>query len=111
MNNQTMSAELFFSMGRLIAMSSLLFIVILVLFVILILFCHERNTSRFDDHELRSDIDGTVTENKILELSNLKQYASTHRNQLMSMTTSMDSSQPEIDEQKVRSTTNLISSP
>ncbi len=107
MNNQTITSvptELFFSMGRLAAISSLLFIVILVCIVIFFLFYQQRNVSHFDGHELRSETEPTITENKILELSNFKQYASIIGNNFQLI----NSSQSDIDEQKCQSTTNLI---
>jgi len=111
-NNQTMSylpAELFFSMGRLAAILSLLFIVIIVLIIIFLLFFQQKNTSQFDEHELYSETDPTIIENRILELSNFKQYASIdNTNHLKS--SSINSSRIDINEQKTRSTINLISS-
>jgi len=111
MDNQTTTSslppELFFSLGRLAAISSLLFIVILVFIIIFLLFYHQRYTSNFGEHELRSETD--PTENKIVEFSNLKQYTSTDNNHQL-MTTSMNLSQIDINDQKTRSTINLISS-
>jgi hypothetical protein len=106
-DNQTISLlpdELFFSVGHLAAILSLLFIVVLVLIVIFLLFFQQRNTSGFDDYPVRSESEPTITESKTLELSNFKQYASTDNNQSMNFT------QTEIDGEKIRSTTNLISS-
>jgi predicted PurR-regulated permease PerM len=113
MNNQTMQflpAELYFSMGRIAAISSLLCIVILALIIIFLLFFQQRQTSRFDEHELQSDTEQSITENRTLELSNLKQYSSTDINQLMTTATSMHSFHSEIDQQLAGSKTNLISS-
>jgi len=111
MNNQTITpvpTELFFSMGRLAAISSLLFIVLLVFIVIFFLFYQQRNASHFDEYELRSETEPTITENNILELSNFKQYASMIDKNYQLITTSINSSQPDMDEQKYQSTTNLI---
>jgi len=113
MNNQTMPSlptEFLLSIGRFAAISSLLFIVILVLMIMFLLFFQQKDFNHFDEHELQSETDSTIKENKMLELSSSKQYASTDNNQLMIMTTSMNSFQLEIDEEKTRSITNLISS-
>jgi hypothetical protein len=114
MNNQTLTllpAELFFSLGRLAAIFSLLFIVVLVLVIIFLLFFQQRNTSVFDEHELASETDPTVIENKTLELANVKQYASTHNNPSMTTAaTSTNSFYSEVNEEKTQSTTSLISS-
>lgn len=112
MNNQTISflpAELFFSMGRLAAISSLLLIVLLVFIIIFLLFYQQRNTSQFDEHELNSETDPSIIENRVLELSNFKQYASTDNNNQL-RPSSINSTHTDIDEQKTRSTMNLISS-
>jgi uncharacterized protein YpmS len=113
MNNQTMQflpAELFFSMGRLAAILSLLFIVIMALVIIFLLFFQQRNTNRSDEQTCHSDTEPTITENRTLELSNLKQYSSIDEHHWMAMTTSMNSFQPEINEQLVGSKINLIAS-
>lgn len=109
MNNQTMQflpTELFFSMGRLAAIGSLLFLVLVVLIVLFLLFFQQRNITRFDGEEFRSDTDIAFTENRTLELSNLKHYASTDVNRLLSI----HSLQPQMDEQLTGSTIKLISS-
>ncbi len=97
MNNQTMTllpTELFFSLSRLAAIFSLLFIVVLVLITIFLLFYQQRNTSVYDEHELASETGPTATENTTLELTNVKQY----------------DNQSEIDEETIQSTADLISS-
>ena len=107
MNNQTMSllpTELFFSMGHLAAISSLLFVVILILIVIFVLFFHKNLNGNPDERQSRSEIEPSVTENRTLELSNFKQYASTDYNP------SLDLIRTDIDEETIRSTSNLISS-
>jgi hypothetical protein len=101
MNNQTMAllpTELFFSLSRLAAIFSLLFIAILVLITIFLLFNQQRNASIYDEHELASETGPTATENTTLELTNVKQYDN------------MNAFQSEIDEEKIQSTANLISS-
>lgn len=103
MNNQTDSLvhdELFFSIGRLASIGSLLFILILILVIIFFLFHQEQiTTNSTDEHELRSDLDGTATtENKQLKSNRFQQYAST------------DSGLCRLAEQDSRSTTNLVAS-
>lgn len=111
MNNQTiLPTELFFSIGRLAAIFSLLLIVILALIVIFLLFFQQRYTSTFDEHELASETDPTINENKTLELANIRRYASTHNHPAITITTSISSFQSEFDNEKTHSTTNLISS-
>ena len=111
MNNQTMQflpTELFFSMGRLAAIGSLLFVVVVVLIILFLLFFQQRNINRLNEHEFRSDTEIAFTESRTLELANLKQYASTDVNRLA--TTSCQSLRPHIDEQLTGSTIKLITS-
>ena len=115
-SNQTMSllpAELFFSMGRLAAIFSLLFILVLVLVIIFFLVYQQRNSTHFDEHELRSETDQSVVENSSLRSGKFKRYASTNSDShehSMTKTTSMDASNSEFNERKTQSTTNLIAS-
>jgi type II secretory pathway component PulF len=107
MNNQTMSllpTQLFFSMGHLAAISSLLFIVIFILIVIFVLFFQKNLNGNYDERQSRSEIEPSITENRTLELSNFKQYSSNDYNP------SLDLIRTDTNEEKIRSTTNLISS-
>lgn len=113
MNNETMQflpAELSFSMGRLAAIGSLLFLVIVVLIVLFLLFFQQRSISRFNEHEFRSDTEVAFTESRTLELSHLKQYSSTDVNRLTTMSTSINSLQLPMDEELTGSRIELISS-
>ena len=115
-HNQTMSQlpnELFFSMGRLAAISSLLFVLILILVIIFLLFYQQQNSSSFDEHELRSETDPATTESKALKSGRFLRYASMNsdpRSHSITKTTSINSGQFDVDERQTQSTTHLVSS-
>lgn len=113
MNNETMQilpAELSFSMGRLAAIGSLLILVLVVLIVLFLLLFQQRNISRIDDREFRSDTDITISENRTLELAHLKQYSSMDGSRLTTMSTSINSLQMPMDEDLTGSRIKLVPS-
>ncbi len=104
---QFLPSELYFSMGRLAAIFSLLLIVMLAFVVVFFLFFQQRNTAPPDEREQHSDTEPSIMEHRTLELSNFKQYSSIDANQWMAMTALFNS---EIDEQLAGSKMNLIAS-
>lgn len=97
--------ELLFSMGRLTAILSLLLIVILILLVIFLLFFHQRHICEYDENDQPNEVDPTLSENKQLELATFQQYSSTDNNP----TSSINSTNINMNEQMSHSTSNLIS--
>ena len=111
MNNQTMQfmpSELYFSMGRLAAIFSLLLIVMLAFVAVFLLFYQQRNTTRSsDEREQFSDTEPSIIEQRTIELSHYRQYSSIDANQWMAMTALYNA---DIDEQLAGSKMNLIAS-
>lgn len=87
-------SELFFSIDRLIAVFSLLFLVFVILIIIFLLFFHQRNASGFNEHELVNEREPASGESRVLDPARDKGYAAT----------------VDISDELARSRTNLVAS-